>query len=427
MNKLFITPLICLLSFFSFFRAHSQSYTLNWASSFSPAWSNGATSGTATNIGGSGINSSVSMVMSGGVYATSHSGSGIQTPTVSGSDFVVANSSANLEVSVNYSSPTQYTDITISFSTAVKEVIFEIGDIDKSSPNDLSHLDKVVVTGTDGTTAYLPVLSKYDAVTDPNFLIVSGNTANVNTTDGQGGNSLSTSADQKGTVVVDFGGASITALTIRFENATGAHNNPTVQAIGIGNVTFQKLTALPVTFISFSATAEKQKTVLKWQTASEVNNSHFEIEKNHENNGWTMIGKVAPNNFTTGTREYTYIDPNTNPGINFYRIRQVDIDGSYTYSNIASIQRYTPGILAEVFPNPVGAQSKIVIYSSRKTTVKIELFDGIGRKLHSKNCPIEQGTNEIALKDLSHLQRGHYVLYVADQNSHYLERIKLIK
>ncbi|HRG92744.1 MAG TPA: hypothetical protein PLZ10_07335, partial [Chitinophagaceae bacterium] len=157
---------------------------LNWASSFSPFWSNGALSRTAPNINGNSINCTTTVTMNGGGYFTGVTGNifGTPTPTVSGAVFTVPGAASRIHLTPNYSTNTSYTDIVFSFSSMTTNVSFRIADIDKNDPSSNTYFDRVTITGSDGSTTYNPIITKYDATTDPDFLVITGNVAEVNST-----------------------------------------------------------------------------------------------------------------------------------------------------------------------------------------------------------------------------------------------------
>jgi hypothetical protein len=165
---------------------------LNWATSFSPSWGNGDLTGTASNIGGNSINCSASFIMTGaGVFMPVLGSSGSQSPSVSGAVFTVPGTTNRIQVTPNYNSNSSYTDIVLSFSSMTTNISFRIVDIDKSDASSTTYFDRVTVTGSNGSSTFNPTLTKYDPVTDPNFLVLSGNSAQVNTTSGQAGNTAS--------------------------------------------------------------------------------------------------------------------------------------------------------------------------------------------------------------------------------------------
>jgi len=152
---------------------------------------NGNTTDNATNVNSSSINLSTNVTISGGSFTLALSGSGAQTPTVTGATFTVPSSAILLQVTPNFTSNSNFCNIVFTFSSLVKNVSFKIVDIDKSGASSNTYYDQVTITDSNGSTVYNASLSKYDAVTDPNFLVVTGNSARVNITMGQAGNTAS--------------------------------------------------------------------------------------------------------------------------------------------------------------------------------------------------------------------------------------------
>ena len=127
---------------------------LNWASSFSPSWSNGDLSRTASNINGNSINCTATVTMNGAGFFTGVTGNifGTPTPTVSGAVFTVPGAASRIHLTPNYSSNTSYTDIVFSFSAMTTNVSFRVADIDKNDPTSTTYYDRVTITGSDGIT-----------------------------------------------------------------------------------------------------------------------------------------------------------------------------------------------------------------------------------------------------------------------------------
>ena len=404
----------------------AQTYTFNWASSFSPGWSSGHTSGSAANVGGSGITATVGLTKSGGVYASSNGSSGTVTPTVSGSAFVVGGSAANLEIAVDFDVNTEYIDIAYHFSAPVTHVVFEVADLDKPASTSTQYFDEVVVSGSSGTTTHLPTITRYSS-TDPDFLIISGNTAYASTVSGHGGNSASSSTDQRGTVIINFGTHTLTGITIRYKNAAGAQSNPLTQGIAIGNMTFQKAVPVPVKFTYVKARTQAAHTLIEWQTAEEYNNSHFEIERSVNGSSWAKVGTVAGGGTTSEIRKYSFRYAETNVGITHYRIRQVDADGRSSYSIIVSVTHTRKHFTADVYPNPITPSSLLTLYADAEEEIKLTLLDAAGRTRASDIWPISKGMNELPVSELGALGRGHYILNLYNPHTGHNKTIKLIK
>jgi len=115
----------------------------------------------------------------------------------------------------------------------------------------------------------------------------------------------------------------------------------------------QLVVVLPISLLSFKAYLVGNKAVLNWSTAQELNASAFIVERSSDGRNFTAIGTVAATN--TGTRKtYSFDDRTPVKGMNFYRLKLTDLDGSYKYSSIAAINgsaAEAPGV--SVFPNPV--------------------------------------------------------------------------
>jgi|GEM_PF-1591281 len=419
-------PLFLLLFLLGSLSLSAQTYTLNWASSFSPSWGSGHTSGSASNAGGSGITTTVGLTKSGGAYVTSNGSTGQTTPTVSGSAFTVGGSTANLEIAVDFDANAEYVDIAYHFSAPITHVVFEVADLDKPTATSTQYFDEVVVSGAHGTTTHLPTITRYSS-TDPDFLIISGNTAYASTVSGHGGNSASSSSDQRGTVIINFGTHTLTSITIRYRNASGAQSNPPAQGIAIGNLTFQKAVPVPVKFTYVKARTQAAHTLLEWQTAEEYNNSHFEIERSINGSAWAKIGTVAGGGTTAEMKKYSFPYLETHAGIIHYRIRQVDADGRSSYSIIVSVTHARRRFTADVYPNPIDASSVITLYAEQNEEVKITVLDAAGRTRFSDIWPVSKGLNELQLSELGDLSKGNYILNVYNKHSGYDKTIKLVK
>ena len=146
-------------------------------------------------------------------------------------------------------------------------------------------------------------------------------------------------------------------------------------------------TIVPVEFISFDGTIENNIVVLTWQTASELNNRGFQIEKSFNNANWLNIGLVEGNGTTTNPNTYTFIDDlflNHNPNHNlFYRLKQIDYDGSFKYSRVIEIEVLNPTdyILYQNFPNPFNPTTTIKFDLPKDGLVTLEVYDILGRKI----------------------------------------------
>jgi subtilase family serine protease len=109
--------------------------------------------------------------------------------------------------------------------------------------------------------------------------------------------------------------------------------------------------ALPLQLLSFKAVAQPVNVLLQWKTTNEVNTKQFTVEHSTDGVRFVSIGTVQAAN-TAGINAYTFTDHAVNRGIQYYRLKMEDIDGTYTYSNIETVNRES-ALIVSVYPNPV--------------------------------------------------------------------------
>ncbi len=416
--------LLC-LTFLCPLTGHAQ--LLNWLTSYIPSWSNGNTNGTATNINSTGVNCTTAISISGGSFTLALGSSGSQTPTVSGATFTVPGSSNRLQLTPNFANNTNYSNIVMTFSTFVTNVAFRVVDIDKSSATSTTYFDRVTITGSDGVSTYNATVTKYDAVTDPNFLVVSGNMARANTTSGQGGNTASDASDQRGTINVSFGSTAIKTVTIRYDNAAGADANPAAQAIGIGSFSFTPSSTLPVTLTSFTGSQQGNDVLLKWRTTQEINASSFTLERNTGNNNWQPVVTITARGNTGQANDYSYKDMAPPKTILLYRLKQIDLDGNYKYSSVVRIVNKDTKTDLVIYPNPVMSQVNISIYADRDQSMMTRISDATGKALRWENRTLYKGNNNFSIIGLDKLATGVYLLEIFDEDRKLVGLSRLIK
>ncbi len=150
-------------------------------------------------------------------------------------------------------------------------------------------------------------------------------------------------------------------------------------------VTLTNLTPLPVELSSFTATVEKNGVILKWSTASEVNNHGFEIEKSSDAENFHTIGFVSGAGTTTDKQNYTFIDKlNFTPeNVLYYRLKQVDLNGKYNYSSVISVDNNLPleFALLQNYPNPFNPSTTITYSVANTTPVNLKLYDISGQEV----------------------------------------------
>ncbi|MBN1153867.1 T9SS type A sorting domain-containing protein [candidate division KSB1 bacterium] len=147
---------------------------------------------------------------------------------------------------------------------------------------------------------------------------------------------------------------------------------------------------IPVELASFAATEVKGDVILNWQTLSESNNYGFQIErKNSEGVTWSSIGFVKGHGTSQTPREYTYIDRPAAASTYFYRLKQVDFDGSFAYSPEAKVTLSVPDnfMLAQNYPNPFNPVTHIDYelpdIGGSEMQVELAIYNLLGEKIRT--------------------------------------------
>jgi hypothetical protein len=171
---------------------------------------------------------------------------------------------------------------------------------------------------------------------------------------------------------------------------------------------------VPVELVSMSAENTENGVLLTWITATETNNHGFEIEKlfhplisgdgtlpgedPEDGSNWDMIGFVGGAGTTTENKYYSFIDDDIKTGFYNYRLKQIDYDGSYEYSDIVEVDIPAPNefALLQNYPNPFNPSTKIRYSVPQSSKVVIKVFDILGNEIETlidEQKPI--GTYEI--------------------------------
>ncbi|MCF8244246.1 MAG: BspA family leucine-rich repeat surface protein, partial [Saprospiraceae bacterium] len=150
-----------------------------------------------------------------------------------------------------------------------------------------------------------------------------------------------------------------------------------------GEVSLQ-FVVLPVELVSFQAERQnRDAALLTWRTASELNNEGFDIERSSDGRNWETLSFVPGHGTTQAEQSYAYTDEQPLPGVNYYRLRQVDFDGKMEYSDIRSVmmEGSTNGIA--VYPNPVkDGLLNVDFAAEQEGTATLRIFDASGKLLH---------------------------------------------
>ncbi|MEL7148716.1 MAG: T9SS type A sorting domain-containing protein, partial [Bacteroidota bacterium] len=165
-------------------------------------------------------------------------------------------------------------------------------------------------------------------------------------------------------------------------------------------------TPLPVTLIDFTVSSQRSSVVITWQTATEIDNDYFMIERSVDGVLWEELMKVDGAGTSSGPINYRQTDRSPHTGLSFYRLKQVDFDRQFSYSSIKWLDRKEDYIeKLRTYPNP--ATNETFLAGSHGNT-KIRLMDINGREMNDAVKMTYR--NELISIDVSKLPVGVYFI-----------------
>jgi hypothetical protein len=200
-------------------------------------------------------------------------------------------------------------------------------------------------------------------------------------------------------------------------NGTSFNEQPTRQyGSRFGCFTFPQQTTLPVTLLSFNGTYKNNAALLNWAAENQLNFDHYEIERSTDGTSFTNVGsKASLQNNTTARENYQHSDNlGTAAGnVFFYRLKMVDADKTFKYSNVIMIRKDQKSITGmTISPNPMvnGNMATVRFEAAASNAIEFKVLDMSGRVVLKQQNNVSEGINSIAIANLDRLQPGMYVL-----------------
>jgi len=191
-------------------------------------------------------------------------------------------------------------------------------------------------------------------------------------------------------------------------------------------VTITWVSVLPVTLLDFSAKLNGTKVDLNWKTANEVNTSHFVIERSNDGLTFIPIGNAAAKGSLSAVTNYDAVDPVPAKGLNYYRLKMVDKDGSFVYSKTIIIRiSNNVELTTQIRPNPFTSKIDVYLTLSHNTTVEFRFINISGQVVFRKSVKGLKGFNWFSISDLDKLPSAPYMLNIVTDTDTIVE--KLIK
>jgi len=188
-------------------------------------------------------------------------------------------------------------------------------------------------------------------------------------------------------------------------------------------------TALPVELTSFSANIEGKKVILNWETATEVNNYGFEVERLTTKNNWKMIGFVEGHGNSNSPKHYSFEDENLDQSRRYsYRLKQIDNDGSYDYSEVVEVDfKVNSFILEQNYPNPFNPSTKIRFTLAKKGFVTLIVYNVLGKEVKVLINENKSAGSYFVVLDASNLPSGVYFYKLQTGDFVQMKKMVLVK
>jgi uncharacterized repeat protein (TIGR01451 family) len=196
-------------------------------------------------------------------------------------------------------------------------------------------------------------------------------------------------------------------------NATAGRWEITFTTTGFGGFVIQTTpTALPITLVSFTVEKNGNKALLKWQTSGEVNSDHFAVERSTDGRSFAAIGTVAAAGFSAQVRNYNFTDVAPQSPINFYRLVQVDADGTKKYSDIRKLIFNADSKAFIILVNPAKGGMLQVQFNQPGTAL---IYNAAGQLMIGQQ--VLTGTKAL---NVASLAKGIYILQAGGQKEKFI-------
>jgi len=181
---------------------------------------------------------------------------------------------------------------------------------------------------------------------------------------------------------------------------------------------------LPVELLTFNAEPENSSVRLNWTTATEINNDYFDVERSSDGRNFSSIQKVRGGGTSSQMLNYNLTDYEPLTGVSYYRLKQVDFDGKYTFSDILPVKFSVSKQLCTIQPNPSTDKVEVVLYTSGEKVIPVKLINAMGALVFQKGWVVHEGINRLPI-DVAQFAKGVY--FVTLENGPEVSKLRLVK
>ena len=173
----------------------------------------------------------------------------------------------------------------------------------------------------------------------------------------------------------------------------------------------------PVSLLHFKGKKQTGRIILDWGTANELRTDRFEIEKSNDGSVFKKIGAVAAIGYSNVSKFYEFADVEPLSALNYYRLKMIDADGKFTYSNVVVFFGDQPGkiIINKIKPNPFTGLINVDIVLPHPQHLSIQVVDMTGKVGASKDYTGKEGDNSYTLNGLNNLPAGIYFVKIVTE------------
>ncbi len=182
------------------------------------------------------------------------------------------------------------------------------------------------------------------------------------------------------------------------------------------------LNPLPVSLLNFNAMPLSSSVKVVWATTAEINNEKFVVEKSLNGTEWTAIGEVKGVGNSNSVNNYAFIDLQPVNGVQFYRLKQFDVNGKFAYSEIKPVNFNQDGIVkVNIYPNPTIGNITLNLPSNENANAVVKVFNALGQVV----LEMTQISTTVLDIDLNNLESGIYNVEIAYDGN--VQNVKIIK
>ncbi|MEP6711384.1 MAG: T9SS type A sorting domain-containing protein [Ferruginibacter sp.] len=182
---------------------------------------------------------------------------------------------------------------------------------------------------------------------------------------------------------------------------------------------------LPVTITGLSVNYNSSIATVSWATEKEINLARYEVLRSVDGTNFQNIG-IASSRNSLSAQHYSYQDNNIPAGINvlYYKLRIVDIDGNFKYSNVVTVKVSASKAKDFVItPNPSSTNAQVRFYSEKSGVAQVYVFDAAGKVVLQQQASVLAGNNSISINNIVRLAQGMYSLKMVTSNESYSSKL----